>query len=349
MNRPLLITIAGVVAVTIAIGLNYFFSQESADDKAAIKQQAAPAMTEQAAKPAAKPKTTGKTPGKMPGKMMGPIKPSFDVVLINPQGDTVIAGRATPGSTVVILDRGKVIGKVTADKRGEWVFVPDKPLAPGSRQLSLEMQQAGQASIKSESDVVLVVPEREKDIAGRDTKKETQALALKVPRQGSGPTTVLQKTTAHKVGKLSVDVVDYDDLGQLSIGGQAPAQSQLNIYLSNQFVGQVKANDKGQWLLNLKKPVAPGLYTLRVDQVSPEGKVLARVAFPFTRSKPITSMQSGAFVIVQPGNSLWRIARRKYGTGFQYTVIYEANKEQIKNQDLIYHGQIFALPPTNKR
>jgi nucleoid-associated protein YgaU len=335
VNRPLLITIAGVVAVTIAIGLNYFFSAEKADDKAAIQKPAAPAITTPASKPAP--------------KIVLPIKPSFDVVRVNPQGDTVIAGRAAPGSTVIILDRGKVIGKVIADRRGEWVFVPDKPLAPGSRQLSLEMQQAGKDPVKSESDVVLVVPEREKDIAGRTTGKESQALALKVPRQGSGPTTVLQKTTAHKVGDLSVDIVDYDDLGQLSIGGQSLPQSQLNIYLSNQFVGQAMANDKGQWRLELKKPVAPGLYTLRVDQVDSEGKVLARVAFPFTRSKPITSMQSGAFVIVQPGNSLWRISRRKYGTGFQYSVIYEANKDQIKKPELIYPGQIFTLPSSGNR
>jgi len=328
VNRPLLIIIAGVLAIAIAIGLNYFFLDEKSGDKAAPKQ-----ITDQPA------------PKKDPQpKMVGPVKPSFDVVRVNPKGDTVIAGRAEPGSTVTILDRGKVIGKVTADQRGEWVFVPDKPLAPGSRQLSLEAHKAGQAPIKSESDVVLVVPERQKDIAGQPTDKDTQALALKVPRQGSGPTTVLQKTTSHKVGDLSVDVVDYDDQGRLSIGGQAPPQTQLNIYLSNQFVGRATANNKGQWRLNLKKPVEPRLYTLRVDQVDAKGKVLSRVTFPFTRSKPITSMQPGTFVIVQPGNSLWRIARRKYGTGFQYTVIYEANKDQIKNQDLIYPGQIFALP-----
>lgn len=155
MNRPLLVTIAGVVAVAIAIGLNYFFSQEKADDKAIPKQ--AIAKTQPGPKPAAK---SADKP-----KIIGPIKPSFDVVRVNPKGDTVMAGRAEPGSTVIILDRGKIIGKVKADKRGEWVFVPDKPLASGSRQLSLEMRTAGQAPVKSESDVVLIVPERQKDIA----------------------------------------------------------------------------------------------------------------------------------------------------------------------------------------
>jgi nucleoid-associated protein YgaU len=49
-------------------------------------------------------------------------------------------------------------------------------------------------------------------------------------------------------------------------------------------------------------------------------------------------------VIVQPGNSLWRLARRTYGNGLMFTVIYEANKGQITDPNLIYPGQIFELP-----
>ncbi|MEQ8195178.1 MAG: LysM peptidoglycan-binding domain-containing protein [Rhodospirillales bacterium] len=323
MNRPLIIAIAGALAVVAAIALNYSFLQEEVNDKAAQKQ-AAPSAKEQTQ--AAKPEAAG------------PSAPSFDVVRVNPKGDTVMAGRAEPGSTVVILDGDKVIGKVTADSRGEWVFVPDRPLPPGSRQLRLEMHRPGQPPVKSTSDVVLVVPERE---------KEAPALALKVPSGKSGPSTVLQKSTPHKVGDLSVDTVDYDDKGFLSIGGQAPPKTKLRVYLSNTFIGDVTADDKGKWRLNLTKPITPGLYTLRVDQLGPAGKVIARVAFPFTRSKPMGPLRPGTFVVVQPGNSLWRISRRTYGDGVQYSVIYDANKDQIKDPDLIYPGQIFSLPPSH--
>uniref|UniRef100_UPI001E4D561F LysM peptidoglycan-binding domain-containing protein n=1 Tax=Methylobacterium sp. Leaf118 TaxID=2876562 RepID=UPI001E4D561F len=44
------------------------------------------------------------------------------------------------------------------------------------------------------------------------------------------------------------------------------------------------------------------------------------------------------------GDSLWQISRRTYGKGNRYTVIYDANQEQIRNPDLIYPGQIFVLP-----
>ncbi len=54
-----------------------------------------------------------------------------------------------------------------------------------------------------------------------------------------------------------------------------------------------------------------------------------------------------ALVVVQPGNSLWRIARRRYGLGPQYVQIFEANLDQISDPDLIYPGQIFELPQVN--
>jgi nucleoid-associated protein YgaU len=41
------------------------------------------------------------------------------------------------------------------------------------------------------------------------------------------------------------------------------------------------------------------------------------------------------------------LARRTYGEGIRYTTIFEANKNQIKDPDLIYPGQVFALPATN--
>ena len=49
-------------------------------------------------------------------------------------------------------------------------------------------------------------------------------------------------------------------------------------------------------------------------------------------------------VIVQPGNSLWRIARRLYGQGIRYTMIFVANQDQIRDPALIYPGQIFIVP-----
>ena len=94
-------------------------------------------------------------------------------------------------------------------------------------------------------------------------------------------------------------------------------------------------------------PVAAGLHALRVDRVDGAGKVVARVETPFARSTVLASLDQETFIVVQPGNSLWRIARRSYGQGVRYTVIYKANETQIRDPDLIYPGQIFVVPPVN--
>ncbi len=47
---------------------------------------------------------------------------------------------------------------------------------------------------------------------------------------------------------------------------------------------------------------------------------------------------------MQPGQNLWRMARRAYGSGLRYTVIFLANKDQIRDASLIYPGQVFAVP-----
>ncbi|MCW8951472.1 MAG: LysM peptidoglycan-binding domain-containing protein, partial [Rhodospirillales bacterium] len=130
----------------------------------------------------------------------------------------------------------------------------------------------------------------------------------------------------------------------LSLSGQATPGAIVQLYLDNKLLGRATTGDDGGWAMNPEQAVAPGLYTLRADMVDATGKVIARVSLPFARSELATDLQPGDFVMVQPGNSLWRLARRSYGEGLRFSVIYEANKEQIKDPDLIYPGQIFTLP-----
>jgi nucleoid-associated protein YgaU len=110
-------------------------------------------------------------------------------------------------------------------------------------------------------------------------------------------------------------------------------------------VGATRANEEGGWTVQPEAPILPGLYTLRVDLLSDEdGSVLERIEVPFERATPRDIVLRGGHVVVQPGNSLWRISRAVYGEGIRYTVIYAANAEQIRDPDLIYPGQIFDVP-----
>lgn len=47
---------------------------------------------------------------------------------------------------------------------------------------------------------------------------------------------------------------------------------------------------------------------------------------------------------VKRGDCLWKIAKQFYGSGAQYTKIYNANRDKIKNPNLIYPNQVLTIP-----
>ncbi len=144
--------------------------------------------------------------------------------------------------------------------------------------------------------------------------------------------------------ELALQIVDYDELGRVVVIGRAEPDARLFIYLTNRLIGTAKVDAEQTWRLRPETPVAPGQYRLRVDDVDEVGKVLARIEIPFVRSDVTGPLLRNKYAIVQPGNSLWRIARRTYGTGLKFTIIYQENKEYIQDPDLIYPGQVFKLP-----
>lgn len=49
-------------------------------------------------------------------------------------------------------------------------------------------------------------------------------------------------------------------------------------------------------------------------------------------------------ITVQPGFTLWGIATDQFGDGVLYVQVFEANKDKIRDPDLIYPGQVFVIP-----
>ena len=325
MSRLLSIAIIGLALVAIAILLNFSPWQTNEPNPTAVTSKAQSPET--------------KLP---PASKLDP--PTFDVVRVSPNGNTVIAGRAMPDSLVINLDNGLEFGRTKADDRGDWVFVPEEPLKPGSHTLRLKMLVGSEPPIMSVEDVVVYVPQVDEKVAERNGDDST--FALKINPDGSS--TILQKPGGKSSVKLSVDTVDYDDHGRLSVSGSSQPNAMVQVYLDNNLIGHARASedigtDHGIWRMNPDDAIKPGLYTLRADQIGTDGKVIQRISFPFSRAEPSRKQTHKNEIVVQPGNSLWRIARSKYGKGTQYTIIFEANKDQIKDPNLIYPGQVFKL------
>ena len=111
----------------------------------------------------------------------------------------------------------------------------------------------------------------------------------------------------------------------------------------------------------LSQPSAPkpmaGAVVVESVEIEPGGKFRAsgRAQQPQLAAAVATALPGGgspstvvlpkiATTTVSRGDSLWRLSRLRYGVGTRYAVIYKANREQIRNPNLIHPGQIFVLP-----
>ena len=264
--------------------------------------------------------------------------PSFDIVRVDRSGYAVIAGRAKPGSEVTLYANDEELAKLPAESDGSWVVATDTPLEAGPVELSLSMETEDGIVIRSEDTIVIYVPEREGD------------LPLVLRTTPGGATEILQDPSERPegLGPLSLDVIDYDDTGAVIFSGRATPGRVVELYVNRQLIGRIPADEDGRWTLAPDVQIEPGVYQLLVIQLDADGKPEYAIELPFLRERPDQIVLRDGRVIVQPGNSLWRIARRAYGSGAQYTIIYAANAAQIRNPDLIYPGQIFDVPDADE-
>ncbi|MCM0022177.1 MAG: LysM peptidoglycan-binding domain-containing protein, partial [Tagaea sp.] len=326
MSRATLIAVLGALFVGAALFLGFrSFAPDAPSPRVAAPQPVAPPpiVAPAPVPPLAQP------------AVAAPTRPSFDVVRVSPTGEAVIAGRAAPDATVIIQLGDKELGRVVADGRGEWVFVTVEPLAPGAHELRLRGEIPGGEATTSERNVAIVVPERGRGTGGGP-------LVALLPAEGTGAATVLQAPGPGVGGpRLSIDAIDYGDAGGVGIAGRGEPGANVRLYADNRSIGDAQVGPDGRWQVEVPQ-LGEGNYTLRIDELGTQGRVTARAETPFQRARVPAPGPGEQLVVVQPGNSLWRISRRIYGEGLRYTTIYAANREQIRDPDLIFPGQIFA-------
>lgn len=353
MSRTVIWLVAlGGVVIAAALGVAW---QGKMKDLAVLQQAAKPsAAASTAAPPAAPPAQSAPAPQAKPAAILepkaspdspSPALPTFDVARIGPDGRAVIAGRAAPGAKIVLLDGGKEIAETRADARGEWVVIAQEPpLAAGQHELRVVQHIEGRAPVTSEQVVVAVVP------APPATSAAPREETLVMVAPPSGAATLVQPPSAAgvpKSGDLVVSTIDYDENGQVTVTGQAAPGAVVRVYVNDRLMAEGPAGSDGHWKLAPSAAIEPGKHKLRLDRLAADGKPVARIELPFDRVVVPPGTKDTRRLVVVRGDNLWNIARAHYGVGFHHTVIYGANKEQIRDPDLIYPGQVFSLPKVN--
>ena len=171
--------------------------------------------------------------------------------------------------------------------------------------------------------------------------------APRVFRAGPGGISVEGGAVPDVAETLGLDAIAYDDEGEVQLAGRAAGDTNLQVYLDNRPVQQVRVAEGGAWASPLPD-IDVGVYTLRIDAIDRSGAVVGRIETPFERTAPelaAAARESGvAAITVQPGFTLWAISEGYFGDGVQYVQIFEANRGLIRNPDLIYPGQVITLP-----
>ena len=227
------------------------------------------------------------------------------------------------------------------------------------QETQLEPQEASEKSELSEkkaniseSDTDVNFSDNDSEISNSTTNSSTSQ--PKVVVADSDGIKVLQDDQGAK-DQLALDAIAYDPLGNVTLSGRSNPDGLVRFYVNNEAISAAKTDDTGYWETDLSD-VIPGTYTLRIDELGLRGDVVSRLESPFKREDrqklaaliaPSSSPVRINIVTVQPGNTLWAIARKRYGDGLLYVRVFEANRDKIKDPDLIYPGQLFDLPDLN--
>jgi len=230
-----------------------------------------------------------------------------------------------------------------------------------------ETERVATQETETETAVIETVPAQSETVAKAEVSEdgaETQTLPVEETEKeenteeplvviaGKDGVKVVQSSKQNSSQDVSVDAISYDEAGEVSLTGRGKPSQIVRIYLNNMPISTAAMDATGQWSTALSE-IDAGIYTLRVDELDKTGNVVSRLETPFKRERRedlaayLTSVDEPArinVVTVQPGNTLWAIARKRYGRGILYVRVFEENKDKIRNPDLIYPGQVFSLP-----
>src|SRR5262245_52208503 len=192
------------------------------------------------------------------------VRPAFDVARVEPSGDAVVAGRATPGASVELLRNGKPHDRVVADASGQFAMVPPR-LPPGDSELTLRSRLPDGRFATSKESVV---------VALQADLKDRPVVALMAPDK---PSVVLSKPAASDSpagsgGPVVVETVEAEPGGKLFVSGRSSPRAAVRLYLNDSYQASTTAAASGRFAFStVNEGIRPGGsgYRVRLDEVDP--------------------------------------------------------------------------------
>lgn len=324
---------AGVVAVLVG-ALYWAWPGGSEPTKASISppatvQQQAPsepktAVAEKPPAKAAEPKPEAKPAD-------APVVPSFDLVRIEPNGESVIAGRAAAGATIELLRGDQVHARAVADASGLFAIVPPA-LPPGSHQVMLQSIAPDGVRQRSPQTVTVVIdkggsrplvtlaspdqptvllsnPEPPEPKVAEQPKapepkvveqKPAEPAAQAAPQQQANATSPAPQNQPAPRPEIKIVTVEAED-GKLFVSGQAAPGATVRLYLNESLIAPGGAGGDGKLSFSIGSGVRPGEYRIRLDDVDPvSGQVKSRAEVGFNVPVQVASAEPDAAVVSAP-------------------------------------------------
>ena len=251
-----------------------------------------------------------------------PKLPSFDVVRVEPSGESVIAGRAAPGATVELLRNGESFARVVADASGLFAFVPP-PLPAGSHEIVLQAStpEKGARDRSAQSVTVVIGTERTQTPLVTVTAPDQPTVVLSRPDEpGTAPAPSGAAVAAlppaqsgdrrpaegaraadtpppapAKRPDIRIATVEAEGTGRLFVSGQAAPGATIRLYLNDAFVAPSGTGPDGRLSFSIERGIRPGDYRVRLVDVDPvTGAVKSRAEVPFTVPAPPPVAVAGA-------------------------------------------------------
>ena len=266
----------------------------------------------------------------------------------NVETATVRVATAVETTTEAVTETATAVAIETEDANAE---ISETSAVEEAVEDTIEVTEAASEEAVEEAAEVEIAKAPEQPIQEEEAQQEETPTVMIA--DVSGVKIVSKAPASAENPEIFLDTISYDDEGALTLAGRGVPSGLVRLYLNNAVIGETTTDALGAWSYDASA-IEPGVYTLRIDQLNADAsKVLARMESPFKREarsklqKQLSAAESPArinVVTVQPGNTLWGISRERYGQGILYVQVFEANRDKIRDPDLIYPGQIFNLP-----